>query len=142
AFTVPASLLIACSLLCVAIFGVFGLYRTVFRFISRIALFKAGLAVVASAACLSLVNFAFMSRPVSAYALIIFGGFALLYVAMSRSLVREVLYFRRGKKERVLIYGAGEAGAQLVRSLRDGRQCEPLAFIDCDRALQGRVIAG
>ncbi len=142
ALTISPWLLIVCPILCVCVFACFGMYRTVFRFISRVALFRAGVAVLVGSMCFSAFNFAFAPHPISIHGIIIFSGFALLYVALSRALVREVLYFRRGKKERVLIYGAGETGAQLIRSLRDSRQYEPIAFIDCDKALHGRVITG
>ncbi|MCQ4346611.1 polysaccharide biosynthesis protein [Pseudomonas stutzeri] len=43
---------------------------------------------------------------------------------------------------RVAIYGAGMAGNQLVQALNMGRSRRPVAFIDDDRQLAHRVIAG
>ena len=42
----------------------------------------------------------------------------------------------------VAIFGAGAAGNQLLASLRVGRMYKPLAFIDDDEGLAGRIIAG
>jgi len=43
---------------------------------------------------------------------------------------------------KVAIYGAGAAGNQLVAALRIGRFMRPVAFIDDDGAIAGRLIAG
>lgn len=43
---------------------------------------------------------------------------------------------------RVAIYGAGAAGNQLVAALRVGKVMRPIAFIDDDATLSGRVISG
>tara|TARA_R110000764_G_scaffold130507_2_gene218346 strand:+ start:1954 stop:3945 length:1992 start_codon:yes stop_codon:yes gene_type:complete len=42
----------------------------------------------------------------------------------------------------VAIFGAGAAGNQLLASLRVGRMYKPMAFIDDDLSLEGRMIAG
>lgn len=125
-----------------AVFHAMGMYRAVFRFISRDGLFKAGLGVLASSALLAVFNYVAVESRISINSIIIYSAIALLYVIASRAFVREALYFRRGHKERVLIYGAGEAGAQLIRSLRDNGQYIPIAFIDHDLALRGRIISG
>ncbi len=42
----------------------------------------------------------------------------------------------------VIIYGAGEAGAQLIQALRYGAEFEPVAFVDDNPRLWGSVILG
>ncbi|OQX33290.1 MAG: hypothetical protein B0D91_14775 [Oceanospirillales bacterium LUC14_002_19_P2] len=49
---------------------------------------------------------------------------------------------RTGNGIPVAIYGAGEAGTQLMYALDRGREYHPVAFIDDDRSLRGRVIGG
>lgn len=142
AFRVSPWLYVLAPMLTVGVFAFFGMYRAVFRFISRGGIFKAGFGMLISAALLAIVNFTAIESRISINSIVIFTAFALLYVVGSRAFVREALYFRRGKKERVLIYGAGEAGAQLARSLRESGQYLPIAFIDNDSALRGRVICG
>jgi FlaA1/EpsC-like NDP-sugar epimerase len=132
----------AASALTGVVFAAMGFYRAVFRFISRRSLFEGAIAVAICAVLLGVANEALTERRISGSALVIFALLALLYVVASRALVREWLYFKRGEKERVLIYGAGEAGAQLSRSLRDGGQYLPVAFIDDDMSLSGRLISG
>jgi UDP-N-acetylglucosamine 4,6-dehydratase len=141
AANVPWSLYAAAALIPVAIFAAIGMYRAIFRFISRGSIFAAACGMVASTVLLALYNWTLDHR--APFSTVVFGGcLGLLYVIGSRVLVRELFYFRRGQKQRVLIYGAGDTGAQLIRSLRDSGQYIPVAFIDDDRALQGRVIGG
>ena len=49
---------------------------------------------------------------------------------------------RPGARTRVVIYGAGAAGAQLAAALRFGEYHDLLAFIDDDPQLWGRSLAG
>jgi FlaA1/EpsC-like NDP-sugar epimerase len=142
ALQVPAWFYAAAASICAVVFVLLGTYRAIFRFITREGLFLAGLGVLASALLIAALNGVLISRAVSHNAIAIFAALALLYMLISRSLVRELLYYRRGAKERVAIYGAGAAGAQLARALRESGDHVPVAFIDADVALQRRVVAG
>jgi FlaA1/EpsC-like NDP-sugar epimerase len=129
----------AIFLLC---FHAMGMYRAVFRFIAHGGLFKFAFGVVLSTCLLAALNAAVFDRPITINSIAIFGALALLYVLASRSVVRELLYFRRGTKDRVIIYGAGAAGAQLARALRETGEYLPVAFVDDDPVLQRKVVAG
>src|SRR5262249_22796071 len=50
----------------------------------------------------------------------------------------------RAGAQRVLIYGAGDAGELLVRELRNnqGHSCVPVGFLDDDPLKKGRIIHG
>jgi len=133
----------AAALLTIASLTLFDAYRAVFRFIAPIALFKSAAAVFVANAALAALNASLLPQPVSIECIIIFTAFALLYIVGSRALVREWLYYsRRSSKERIAIYGAGVAGAQVVVSLRDSAQYVPVAFVDAARSLKARMIAG
>lgn len=142
ALQVPAALYLAATVIGVCTFASLGMYRAVFRFISRGALFTAGVGVAVLVGLLGIVNFTLLDAAITVNALTIFSVLLLLYLLASRSLVRELLAFRRGAKERVAIYGAGTTGVQLARALRDGGRHQPVAFVDADPALQGSVVAG
>jgi FlaA1/EpsC-like NDP-sugar epimerase len=144
AFEITPWLYLSAALLPVGIFVLFGMYRAVFRFISRGALFAAAGGVLLSAMLIWLVDLAFIQSGISFRSVVIFGALALLYIGASRIFVRELLYFHRGgsKRERVAIYGAGAAGVQLARSLRDDGHYVPVAFLDSDPALQRSIVAG
>jgi FlaA1/EpsC-like NDP-sugar epimerase len=139
---VPIPLYVAAAIFPACMLAAFRTYRAVFRFISSGVLFRSALAVLASSVLLAAFNEFVLHRAVSVNAVVIFTAFGLLHIVGSRALVREWLYLRRGEKERILIYGAGVAGAQLVGALRDSGQYVPVAFVDGDDSLKGRAIAG
>jgi FlaA1/EpsC-like NDP-sugar epimerase len=49
---------------------------------------------------------------------------------------------RHAGANRVVIYGAGTAGAQAASAMRITRSFDPVAFVDDDKALQGSIVAG
>lgn len=142
ALAVDARLFIAAPAIFVLVFASLGMYRAVFRFISHGGLFTAGVGVLFASVLLGWVNFGLIPEPITINALVIYAAVTLLYTVVTRSIVREALSYRRGAKERVAIYGAGSAGAQLARALRESGLYRPLAFVDDDITLVGRLVAG
>lgn len=78
----------------------------------------------------------------------VFVVFTLLMLVMSaawRILLRQITLqiYRHGKnRKRVLIYGAGQTGQQLVAALRHDEAVIPVAFIDDNPTLQSLMVAG
>lgn len=65
-------------------------------------------------------------------------------VVVSRAILLQVvlaIYRRSARRCRVLIYGAGTTGTQLVSALRSHENIEPVAFVDDNVALQGMTVA-
>jgi FlaA1/EpsC-like NDP-sugar epimerase len=122
-----------------------GLYRAVVRYIGGRAILAVLAGVTLSTLLMLALNLVLEPRAIPFTALVIYWALALIYVAGSRSLVRQ-LFFSYGLKvrapEQVAIYGAGEAGARLSALLRGGAEFEPVAFIDDKRAMQGSHING
>lgn len=80
--------------------------------------------------------------PTSLY--VVFGAtfFACLVVARAAMLQVLLALYRIGDTRcRVLIYGAGTTGIQLVSALRSHELIEPVAFVDDSAALQGLNVA-
>lgn len=137
----------AASLVTLVVLGLFGTYREVFRFISLRGLARGWYGIPVAAALLVFVDWTLMSSgamalalPVSTFAF--FGVLGLIYLGLSRTTLRSLMLFRRGKKELVAIYGAGSAGAQLVAALRDDGRYRPIAFLDDNVELQGTILNG
>jgi FlaA1/EpsC-like NDP-sugar epimerase len=128
---------------CAAAVGAFwlmGMYRAVFRFIAYPN--HTGVVGVALAVgLLAAASFLLLDAPIGANCVGIYGALLLLYLFVSRSVAREFLNYHRGG-QRVVIYGAGSAGVQLLRSLREGGEYRPVAFVDADPTLHGRLVAG
>lgn len=134
----------------VVVFGVpvlarLGLYRAVVRFMGSRTIWSvaAGVVVLAlmlwAAAMLGRVEGFPRSVPIN-FALVAF-----LYVGGSRFLVRA--WYQRmveagARAEPVIVYGAGDAGIQLLHGLKSGGQFRVVAFLDDESALQGSAIDG
>jgi len=141
----PGSYLLV-AVLTIAAFWLSDLYRAVIRFIDHRLLTLTGFALAIAVLCayLTLVMLDEARFPRSALAIYWFIAFS--YVVMSRIGVRKLLRSKRGpwagKALAVAIYGAGEAGARLAQTMRDGDDYRPLCFFDDKRALNERTVAG
>lgn len=128
--------------LSVPVFGFFGLYRAVVRFMGPRAAFAVGNAVFVAVAILGAVGTLWAQGPLRFSTCVIFGALLLVYVGASRMLLRWVLLAGTGSGARVIIYGAGSAGMELSAALSASDQFRPVAFVDDSPAAVGTVIGG
>lgn len=78
--------------------------------------------------------------PVSLSTQIVFGITFFVFSIISRAILLQIVLaiYRNGTNRcRVLIYGAGTTGMQLVSALRSHESIDPVAFVDDNQALQG-----
>lgn len=130
---VPVSLIIFVRL---------GFYRAIIRYMGLKAFQAVMAGVLGSALTLVIVSSVF-NLPVPRSVPFIYIMLALMTIGGVRLALR--LLYQRGQqrlKTRVLIYGAGAAGRQLVMSLRHGRDYEPVGFVDFAPKLQGTHVQG
>lgn len=107
--------------------------------VARISLSAIGLVVISG-----LINFA-MGDKVPMSVSLIFGALFFVACVLSRIAARyllEQLSLHRANCRRVMVYGAGQAGIQLVSALRQTREVRPVAFVDDNPSLIGLHIAG
>ncbi|NYT64243.1 polysaccharide biosynthesis protein [Alcaligenaceae bacterium] len=159
AFSGHAWLFIVAPVLTISVFAKLGLYRTVMRYVGYQALIMIAVAVTVSAVLLGIVILVYRDPTaiVPRSIPIIYWLLCLFFMISLRMVMRQ--YFRGmsfdlqgasflpasqhdSGKVRVAIYGAGDAGNQLVMALRLGTERHPVAFIDDNLDLSGRVIAG
>ena len=135
---------IAAPLIFLPLFIRFGLYRAIFRYTGLATmrtLFQAS--AIYGSALLALVLLTFpagVPRSVGVLQPLIF----LLFVSNSRAWARFWLSrtSRGTQKQRLLIYGAGSAGAQTAAAVGNTREIELVGFIDDDESKAGRHING
>lgn len=120
----------------------FGLHRIVVRFVSASALGDISLAVGLSVVLFGLVANFVLNASLSVSLLFLFGVFSFVYLAGCRFAVRGFLRSRVKSRERVGIYGAGDAGAQLAASMFSGEEFLPVAFFDEMVSLRGSEVSG
>lgn len=132
------------SLIAAPIFLKMGLYRAVVRYLEDHAILT-----IAAAVTLSVVMFvgisSYLQLPnLPRGALLIFWVIAVVYITLSRMLARGLLRrsMEHSDRKRVLIYGAGSSGRQLLSALRNGVEFAPVAFVDDKPKLHGLTIAG
>lgn len=120
----------------------FGLYRVLVQFITGKILFIVGQGAVVAAVSLYVSGIVFnanLPRSVP----IIFSLLVFLSIGSLRFFVRSL--FRNPnqlQKRPVIIFGAGDAGLQLLNSLFHGRDYAPIALVDDDPQLQYLAVAG
>jgi FlaA1/EpsC-like NDP-sugar epimerase len=129
-------------LITVPIFIRIGLYRAVVRFMGIRAAMTISLGVALSAIALLGVNLTAFDSAVRIEVFAIYFMLALLYVGATRFGARELLRIVPSSVERVVIYGAGNAGAQLCTTLTMGGQFRPVALVDDSSQLQGVRVGG
>lgn len=124
-----------------------GLYRLVTRYFRDEAAGRIyitiSLAVLIWALTLYLIGIPGVPRSV----VIIYGFFAAAFTRLSRQLagwilqsIPNVTMASLDNRVRVLIYGAGETGLELLRALQDSKEYLPIGFIDDNESLWGQSI--
>ncbi len=133
--TIPVSILIFIKL---------GFYRQIIRYVGSNALYIILFGVAASAAILATYSLLF-PRYVPRSVPLIYFPMAFLTVGGIRLAARSLLEFSLGTtkaKNKLLIYGAGDTGQHLARSLRQGTEFEPVGYLDDSARLHNMKVAG
>tara|TARA_R110001583_G_scaffold26757_2_gene96272 strand:+ start:43522 stop:45423 length:1902 start_codon:yes stop_codon:yes gene_type:complete len=119
-----------------------GLYRAILRYLSVHALLTIVLSCLTSAVVLVVAGFyldAFVPRSIP----IIYGTYLVLLSGGARLFVRVIVaQHLNWQKDKVIIYGAGDSGRQLLNLLRQGHEFHPIAFIDDEKKLYKNVVNG
>ena len=122
-------------------FVVCGLYRQVIRYIGARAAMQI-LVSVAAVSCLIPTISLFAEYDLFRAAVMVnFFVIATVFIAASRFAMRTWFGANRSRRAGcVMIWGAGYAGVQLAQALHAHRRWSPVAFIDDDPKLWGRVV--
>ena len=130
-------------LLAIPVFGKFGLYRAIFRYTGLAAILATSKAVALYGLLfLPVVLGLYLGEGIPRSLSILQPLILLLLVAGSRTLAWHWLAASAGARtsDRLLIYGAGSAGAQTAAALASTQQYTLLGFVDDDERKAGRTI--
>ena len=120
----------------------FGLYASIVRYIGY-ELFRTGLvSTFLVSAALLLLNYWIGSIDAPLRAIAVFWAISLILVIGSRFFARVFLMRRNQNRQLVIVYGAGDAGAQLIADLLSGDDYLPVAVLDDNKELQGKQVQG
>ena len=136
----------------IPIFIRFGLYRAVIRYIGFKALWAVVQAVSLYALIWGLVGFMMAVDGIPRSVILINWTLSLLAIGglrvVARWLLTEGVQFSKSQFDskkncrRVLVYGAGDAGVQLVSALEHSKEYCPVGLVDDNTALQDSQIKG
>jgi FlaA1/EpsC-like NDP-sugar epimerase len=130
-------------IIAIPIFSYFGLYQSVIRHIEAQGLKDVMRASLIYSMVWGIVVFLAGVKGIPRSVMLINVMLSFIAIGGVRLFARKLLSNKvKGNKNRVLIYGAGDAGVQLVSALANSSQHIPLGFVDDDKALQGRHIRG
>jgi FlaA1/EpsC-like NDP-sugar epimerase len=141
-FSVP--LMLGTPIVTVVLVWMRGLYRSVIRYVGLGLLAAGGITVAWAALIGAVIGMVTLPEvPVFRWAFA-YWALAFIYLGGSRYSARVFLLKRHSAHvvEKVIIYGAGSAGAQLAVSLAGSEDFLPVAFIDDDPALVGKKVEG
>jgi len=132
-------------LISLPIFIRLGLYRAVIRYTSFDALWVICQAVIGSVLVLVALLLLASLSEIPRSTPLIFSVLAFFFIGGSRLLFRD-LYFRfcnpKRHARRVLIYGAGSSGTQMITAFQMSSEFDPVALVDDEKTLQGRRLNG
>ncbi|MBU5676537.1 polysaccharide biosynthesis protein [Alkaliphilus sp. MSJ-5] len=137
------------TLIKLAIFYIFGMYKNLWRYASIEEVFQiVGTAFVANTGIITYMVLTQQMLPRSIYLLafildtILIGGVR-LSVRATRN-IRDNNLFRKKEYKRVLIIGAGQAGALVIKELKnhDNLNSKPIGVVDDDESKLGARING
>ncbi len=151
-----AGLILIAPAIAIPIFIRFGLYRAIVRYIGFRALWAVVQAVTLYALLWGVLEALSGVKGVPRSVILINWVVAILLIGGSRMLARwwfSGLIIGTGTgtgtgtdtgglRRNVVIYGAGSAGIQLASALAIGREFRPVAYLDDDATLHGRLING
>ena len=126
----------------IAAFVALGLYRAVIRFMADRALKTVSIGVAVSAVTMFATSQyldLFVPRSVPG----IYFALLLIVTGGTRMIMRSIYLTSKDEgREPVLIYGAGDAGHQLLQALYQSRNYRPAIFVDDDKKMHGVDIGG
>jgi FlaA1/EpsC-like NDP-sugar epimerase len=147
-----AWIVIGSPLIALPIFSRFGLYHAIIRYIDFKALWSVTQAVSLYALLWGIISLmaAIEGLPRSVIlinwvlSILVIGGFRILAHSILNGNFNFLLTNDKLKKtkKRSLIYGAGDAGVQLVSALEHSSEFTPIGFVDDSKDLQGKSIRG
>jgi len=143
-------LFVAAPIIGVIVFYMRGLYKLVTRFIGPEGTTRIYLAVIIAAAVWALVVLMAGVKDHPRSVIVIYALIAALLIRLSRQWAGSALLRlapeHKGvsfdERKRVIIYGAGTIGIQLLRALNDTGTYKTVAFIDSNPSLAGQMVHG
>lgn len=132
--------LFASPLLGVTVFILFGFYRNIIRYMSFQTLWVIAQGTLMYSVLWGLLSYMFNIDEIPRSVIIINWFLIFILISGSRFFARWILL--EASSNKVIIYGAGEAGRQLSTALKSSKEYTPIGFLDDDKEIQHHSING
>lgn len=129
----------------IPVFYIFGLYRSMLRYMGVQVAWSLAKGMVVSTLILTTLVYFTQTFGFPRSVFIIYFCLGVLLMGGSRMIMRAYLMAIMRlyqSKEAVIIYGAGSSGVQLATALVNANDSKVVAFIDDDKTIQGNLIHG
>ncbi len=129
--------------LSVPLFIRLGLYRSVLQYVGMKVILTCFKAITISCFAITFFMYFFQENDLPRSIIPIFWFVSNTFIITSRFLLKGMIYSwdtSVNKRKKTIIYGAGNAGVQLVESLKKSVDYAPIAFIDDDQNKHGTII--
>ena len=125
--------------LSVPLFIRLGLYRSVLQYVGMKVILTCFKAITISCFAITFFMYFFQENDLPRSIIPIFWFVSNTFIITSRFLLKGMIYSwdtSVNKRKKTIIYGAGNAGVQLVESLKKSVDYAPIAFIDDDQTIE------
>ncbi len=119
-----------------------GLHRSVVRFMGLDLFVNAFRIATLAALIVSLLSLILPTLDLPVRTVLVLWAGVLIWISGSRLMARLLLRGSRHRADRVIIYGAGEAGFRLANSLTSGQEFVPVCYVDDNETIWGSVLNG
>ena len=126
----------------IAVIASLGIYRWMIRSSDRRLFYQLAKACLLSALALAVFSFLFPPERANARSVFIIYGVLLTFGTISVRFLWQGLFDREKLGEPVAVYGAGQSGSLLVKTLNQGDEFRPVLLLDDDPVIQGITIGG
>lgn len=128
------------SLLSIPLFIHYGLYRAVLKYMGYQVIVATVKAITLTSLCMGTILMFARDIYFPRSTIIIYWFVSILVIISSRYIMKSILYLKEPTKKPIGLYGAGEAGSQIIDNLRSSSEYIPVALFDDDTTKWGTVI--
>ena len=132
--------LLLIPLLSIPLFIHYGLYRSVLKYMGYHVIVATVKAVTLASLCLGTLLMFIRDIYFPRSTIMIFWFVSILLIIASRYVMKSILYLKEPIKKPIGLYGAGEAGSQVIDILRSSSEYFPVALFDDSPGKWGTVV--
>ena len=132
--------LLLIPLLSIPLFIHYGLYRSVLKYMGYHVIVATVKAVTLASLCLGTLLMFIRDIYFPRSTIMIFWFVSILIIIASRYVMKSILYLKEPFKKPIGLYGAGEAGSQVIDILRSSSEYMPVALFDDSPAKWGTIV--